>query len=597
MGVKTGPKKNVRLYIWRGSGVPTEKDFLDAPPFTIFPSHTDLGRRRLPVSENIDFGGGVKEPAWWAGERGPTYDEEVHAVLREAGLATEYLTDIIDVPDDLQGQVVAIEGRRPRGRARVKLAGAYQAYPWAVERGYTLIKVPDALTGEKAKYAEVFILDESRSKGDKYWMVQTPRRDEWASYATRRFTNPEGGAEAAIRQFLDESGDELDGDRDTAQFFPAPEGELVLRVVYPGYMSTLLLGGHGTTTDDRMIEVLRELLRQQGYRPTWSQQKGGGKWRVFRFRPEQRQNPAQGWRLEHATFIAQELAGPLIAGVRDELLSDEPLTPPAAQDLLVAYGFMYQAHFIALALGATPLAAQIGDAMEGIAAGLGNGCGVGSNVGALGRPKPPPLANPQAVVLAPDATAKAASEAIADLKKAEDESVSFSDRFPAMLSGMGSVTLAAAAAHDHGDLQLRGQMEDVKDKLIQALGQGCGTQNLARIEAGTAGSFSRRWGSGAKKKKGKKKKANPTPERHRRAYNAYIQSAGHHLQRGAELLEKGRRLPAFRALRHAECDIRQAYTEAVYSKQDDADLQAMTGPLESLYQGVQGQLRELEARL
>jgi hypothetical protein len=187
-------------------------------------------------------------------------------------------------------------------------------------------------------------------------------------------------AEEAVRLFLAESGDELEGDAATAQYFEGPEGELILRLRYPGYFHEVLAGGHGTTTDDQFRETLRTMLRDVGMRGTWKQRKGKGKHRLWVFRPAERSE-------------------------------------------------------------------------------------------------------------------------------------------------------------------------------------------------------------------------NPSPEKHRRAYNAYVQSASVHLQSGADLLEKGQRQPAFRALRHAECDIRLAYTEAFYAKDDDEDLSKMAKPLEHLYTALQRQMAQLETRL
>lgn len=189
---------------------------------------------------------------------------------------------------------------------------------------------------------------------------------------------PPTNAEEAVRLFLAESGGELEGDAATAQYFDGPDGNLIVRIRYPGYFHELLAGGHGTTTDDKMRETLRTMLRDAGSGGTWKQSKGKGRWRQWVFR---------------------------------------------------------------------------------------------------------------------------------------------------------------------------------------------------------------------------RRSANPSPERHRRAYEAYVQSASTHLQRGAELLEHGQSQPAFRALRHAECDIRQAYTEAFYAKADDPDLGKMTQPLEHLYTALQQQMGQLEARL
>lgn len=90
---------------------------------------------------------------------------------------------------------------------------------------------------------------------------------------------------------------------------------------------------------------------------------------------------------------------------------------------------------------------------------------------------------------------------------------------------------------------------------------------------------------------------NPLPEKHRAAYRDYLTSASAHLTAAIPLLEKAHYAKAFGAIRHAECDIRQAYTEAVYAKKSDRDLARMVTPLESLYQRLQVQIRLMQEQL
>lgn len=88
---------------------------------------------------------------------------------------------------------------------------------------------------------------------------------------------------------------------------------------------------------------------------------------------------------------------------------------------------------------------------------------------------------------------------------------------------------------------------------------------------------------------------NPAPERHREAFADYVRSADAHLDAGIRLLERGDRRKASAALRHAECDIRQAYTEARYGKRDRAELEQMTGQVTMLHDRLQQQVARIEA--
>jgi hypothetical protein len=157
------------ILVWTG-GIPTAQEILDAPNFTIFPSPNKV-RGKLPYGEDVQLGNGVTEPAWFVTERDPPYDEAVERILNVAfDLGGGSLSTIFNTNDDLRGET------HDWGRGPVKIEGDDQAWPWAIERGFTLIKVPDALRGKDAQYAEVFALDSERRRGDTYWWEQTPER-------------------------------------------------------------------------------------------------------------------------------------------------------------------------------------------------------------------------------------------------------------------------------------------------------------------------------------------------------------------------------------------------------------------------------------
>ena len=90
---------------------------------------------------------------------------------------------------------------------------------------------------------------------------------------------------------------------------------------------------------------------------------------------------------------------------------------------------------------------------------------------------------------------------------------------------------------------------------------------------------------------------NPQRSRHLNSYEAYLLSADRHLTAGLKLLDKGDRRRAFTPLRHAECDIRQAYTEAFYAKKDQRHLAYLSKRLEPIYVTLRGAMEQLEAQL
>jgi len=90
---------------------------------------------------------------------------------------------------------------------------------------------------------------------------------------------------------------------------------------------------------------------------------------------------------------------------------------------------------------------------------------------------------------------------------------------------------------------------------------------------------------------------NPRSEVHRAAYHDFLKSAEHHIVAAQPLLESGDYRGAYGAISHAECDVRQAYGEAVYSKRSDEDLAKMVRPLEGLHERLQKQIHLIRERL
>ena len=178
----------IPFLIWTG-GIPTTEEIHNAPNFTIFPSPTRV-RGKLPYGESIkitDAEGSYDAMPWFVSERSDVpYDSKVDLAL---GLAFDWgggeLSTILNTDDDLRGET------HDWGRGPIEIKSDDQAWPWAIERGFTLIKVPDALSGKNKKYAEVFVLDTEESKGNSYWWTQTPLRAGLLKFAEwQRQANP-----------------------------------------------------------------------------------------------------------------------------------------------------------------------------------------------------------------------------------------------------------------------------------------------------------------------------------------------------------------------------------------------------------------------
>jgi len=168
--------KGYWFYVWHG-GIPTPEEIsYKAPPFTLFPSPVKVkdATGKLPHGEETDGGG---EMVWFASSRDEvSYDEDVLEVLRAAGLCgkDEVPDSIISTNDDLRDEILIFHGK--------KIAGGpdSDAWPWAIEAGYSLVKVPDEVG---SAYFELYIIDELREVGDRYDWYQSPKREEWLKQA------------------------------------------------------------------------------------------------------------------------------------------------------------------------------------------------------------------------------------------------------------------------------------------------------------------------------------------------------------------------------------------------------------------------------
>lgn len=161
------------IYAWDG-GLPTTDEIHRAPAFTVFPAPREVDGP-LPFGDDIEVEG-VDERLWFPTERDQqTYSDDVLEVLDKAGLGAADQLNIININDDLRGLTVRFKGRR------IDVKADDQAWPWAIEAGYTLVKVPDAFG---SPYYVLYIVDKFQSYGDNYYWEQTPLRAQLVSPAT-----------------------------------------------------------------------------------------------------------------------------------------------------------------------------------------------------------------------------------------------------------------------------------------------------------------------------------------------------------------------------------------------------------------------------
>jgi hypothetical protein len=162
--------KTLSLFIWLG-GIPTSDDIHKAPPFTLFPSPNKATAPEglLPTGEELDD---VDEMMWFVSDRDTlSYDDEVVQVLKDAKLIDEDpLYSTVETNDELRGDKVRFRGRE------VVVGNDDQAWPWAIERGYTLFKVPDAVG---SPHYIPYVVDDYVENGGTFGWYQTPQRAEW----------------------------------------------------------------------------------------------------------------------------------------------------------------------------------------------------------------------------------------------------------------------------------------------------------------------------------------------------------------------------------------------------------------------------------
>ena len=87
--------------------------------------------------------------------------------------------------------------------------------------------------------------------------------------------------------------------------------------------------------------------------------------------------------------------------------------------------------------------------------------------------------------------------------------------------------------------------------------------------------------------------SNPARHVHRDNFAGYAKSAVTHMQLAREAVTAGDKGRAWNMIRHAECDVRQAYTEANYAHRNDAELRRMSGRLVTVHREIVSTMKEL----
>jgi len=168
----------VPFYVWK-AGLPTDKQILSSPPFTIFPGQKRV-KGTLPIMGTRKFGS-RNIMIWRATDASINYDSYVAEVLWKAGLAEDpssasrSIRNKIEMGDSASERDVEVGGRK------VTLYDDSQVWPLAIEEGYTLIKVPNYLDFGQRVGSSLYILDKGTPKYDPHHYRQTPLLAEFLS--------------------------------------------------------------------------------------------------------------------------------------------------------------------------------------------------------------------------------------------------------------------------------------------------------------------------------------------------------------------------------------------------------------------------------
>lgn len=143
------------IYVWRG-GIPTVEEIDSAPMFTVFPGPSVPGGK-LPTGE-FYVDDGQQYDVWFIGEGDESYADSSADIMEASGLLKgsewEHTYRLIHTPvidDQEKGKTVEF------GRGPVRIQADSQTWPWAIDVGYSLVKVPDDL---RSPYYRLYVLDD-----------------------------------------------------------------------------------------------------------------------------------------------------------------------------------------------------------------------------------------------------------------------------------------------------------------------------------------------------------------------------------------------------------------------------------------------------
>lgn len=167
--VDIGRAEPVPIYLWTGPsvsppsgtdypGLPGAPDIYDAPNFTLFLSPAGIAGE-LPTGEELEDD--PDQDVWVVSYLPTTHGVETEKVVQaipipfpRGSTSPRSLGWLVEIRDEVRGDEIDFRGWD------MTLDDDLQAVPYAMDRGYSFLKVPDVLEGDGSQYFHLHIVDE-----------------------------------------------------------------------------------------------------------------------------------------------------------------------------------------------------------------------------------------------------------------------------------------------------------------------------------------------------------------------------------------------------------------------------------------------------
>ena len=178
--VDIGRPDPVPIYLWTGPptsfpsgtdypGLPSAEDIYQAPNFTLFLSPATVPGN-LPGGEQLEDD--PDQDVWSVAEVGRGYDDISSLVIDAIPVALQRpLTWSVEIDDGIRGDEIDFRG------SDMTLDDDALAVPYAMNVGYSFLKVADAMTGDESQYFRMYVVDD----GVDYGALYAFRQPKWQS--------------------------------------------------------------------------------------------------------------------------------------------------------------------------------------------------------------------------------------------------------------------------------------------------------------------------------------------------------------------------------------------------------------------------------